>query len=104
MTVLRGSIYDIIVDLRSDSETYLKWVGFELTPQDRTSFHIPPGCANAFLTLEDNTLVHYYCSHEYTPQAEGGIRFNDPLFMFSWPCEPEHISEKDSSWPDFSEK
>jgi dTDP-4-dehydrorhamnose 3,5-epimerase len=104
MTVLSGSIYDIIVDLRRDSETYLKWVGFELTPEDRTSFHIPPGCANAFLTLEDNTLVHYYCSHAYVPQAEGGIRFNDPLFKFSWPNEPEHISEKDSNWPDYSQK
>ena len=53
MTILKGRIYDIIVDLRKESNTYLKWVSLELTPDMRTSFHVPPGCANAFLTMED---------------------------------------------------
>lgn len=101
MTILKGRIYDIIVDLRKESDTYLKWVSLELTPDKRTSFHVPPGCANAFLTMEDDTLVHYYCSYPYTPEAERGIRYNDPLFKFDWPTEPEHISDKDASWPDF---
>lgn len=102
MTILKGRIYDIIVDLRKESNTYLKWVSLELTPDMRTSFHVPPGCANAFLTMEDDTLVHYYCSYPYTQDAERGIRYNDPLFMFKWPVDkPEHISDKDGSWPDF---
>ena len=85
-----------------DSETFLKWVSIELSPHMRTSFHVPPGCANAFLTMEDDTLVHYYCSYPYTPDAEQGIRYNDPLFKFVWPIDsPFHISKKDSSWPDF---
>ncbi len=70
----------------------------------RTSFHVPPGCANAFLTLEDDTLAHYYCSQSYNPDAERGIRYNDPLFNFKWPIEkPTHISEKDDSWEDYSQ-
>tara|TARA_Y100000590_G_scaffold470570_1_gene666446 strand:- start:5637 stop:6167 length:531 start_codon:yes stop_codon:yes gene_type:complete len=103
MTILKGRIYDIIVDLRKESESYLKWFSFELSPEMRTSFHVPPGCANAFLTLEDDTLVHYYCSQSYNPEAERGIRYNDPLFNFKWPIKkPIHISEKDDSWEDYS--
>ena len=102
MTIIKGRIYDIIVDLRKDSNTYLKWISLELTPEMRSSFHVPPGCANAFLTMEDDTLVHYYCSYPYTPEAERGIRYNDPLFKFSWPIDPIHISDKDASWPDYS--
>ena len=102
MTVLKGGIYDIIVDLRKNSDTYLKWVSIELTPEMRTSFHIPPGCANAFLTTKKETLVHYYCSFPYSGLHEKGIRYNDPLFKFKWPVEkPVYISAKDNSWPDF---
>lgn len=100
MTILKGRIYDIIVDLRKNSNTYLKWISLELTPEMRSSFHVPPGCANAFLTMEDDTLVHYYCSYPYTPKAERGIRYNDPLFKFIWPINPVHISDKDANWPD----
>ena len=101
MTIIKGRIYDIIVDLRKDSNTYLKWISLELTPEMRLSFHVPPGCANAFLTMEDDTLVHYYCSYPYTPEAERGIRYNDPLFKFIWPADPLHVSEKDTNWPDY---
>jgi len=102
MTILKGRIYDIIVDLRRESETYLKWVSLDLIPDKRTSFHIPSGCANAFLTMEDDTLVHYYCSYPYTPETERGIRYDDSLFRFEWPVEkPIHISDKDANWPNF---
>lgn len=106
MTIMKGSIYDIIVDLRKNSNTYLKWISFELHPGMRTSFHVPPGCANAFLTMENDTLVHYYCSYPYTANSERGIRYDDPLFMFEWPVDkPDYISEKDDNWPSFkSEK
>jgi len=103
MTILKGRIYDIIVDLRKNSDTYLKWISLKLSPEMRTSFHVPPGCANAFLTMEDDTLVHYYCSYPYIPEAERGICYNDPFFKFEWPEEkPAHISTKDASWPDFT--
>jgi dTDP-4-dehydrorhamnose 3,5-epimerase len=101
LSCLKGSIYDIIVDVRKDSETYMQWMSFELDDQNRKSIHIPPGCANAFLTLVDNCLIHYYCSQPYTPEAERGIRYNDPAFGFTWPVAPKIISEKDSTHPDY---
>jgi dTDP-4-dehydrorhamnose 3,5-epimerase len=104
LSCLKGSIYDIIVDLREDSPTYLQWQSFELNDKNRYTIHIPPGCANAFLTLEDDCLIHYYCSVAYTPSAERGIRYNDPTFAFKWPSEPVIISEKDLNHPDFSSK
>lgn len=102
LTCLRGKIYDIIVDLRPDSETYLQWLSFELSGENRKSIHIPPGCANAFLTMESDTLVQYFCSEPYAPDFERGIRFDDPLFSFSWPHKPEFISYKDRNHPDFA--
>ena len=101
LSCLKGSIYDIIVDLRKESETYLEWISFNLDEKNRNSSHIPPGCANAFLTLEDNCLIQYYCSKEYVSEAESGIRYNDPNFNFIWPFEPKIISDKDNSHPDF---
>ena len=95
--------FDIIVDLRPESKTYMEWISFELNATNRHSIHIPPGCANAFMTLEDNCIIHYYCSHPYTPSAESGIRYNDPCFNFQWPYEPLIISEKDKNHPDFQE-
>jgi len=102
MTCVSGSIYDIIVDLRPESKTYLKWESIDLNPKNRNSLHIPKGCANAFLTIKNNTVVVYFSSTHYNPNFEKGIRYNDPLFNFNWPVnEPQHITEKDNSWPDF---
>lgn len=101
LSCLKGSIYDIIVDLRKDSETYMQWISVELNESNRHSIHIAPGCANAFLTLEDNCLIQYYCSEEYHPEAERGIRYNDPAFSFVWPHQPKIISEKDNNHPDY---
>ena len=103
LSCLNGNIFDIIVDLRPESKTYMEWISFELNATNRHSIHIPPGCANAFMTLEDNCLIHYYCSQPYTPSAERGIRYNDPCFNFEWPCEPLIISEKDKNHPDYQE-
>ena len=101
MMCLSGSAYDIIVDLRPKSSTYLKWESIELTQKNRYALHIPKGCANSFLTLSDNTTMVYYSSNHYEPKFEKGIRYNDPLFNFEWPCKPVHISEKDNNWPDY---
>lgn len=103
LSCLRGGIYDIIVDLRADSPTYKEWVPVELTSKNRRSVHIPPGCANAFLTLEDNTLIQYYVSHVFTPSAERGVRYNDSSFDFKWPYKPKFISEKDLNIPDYQD-
>lgn len=101
LSCLKGKIYDILVDLRPESETFLQWISFELDENNRNSIHIPKGCANAFLTLEDNCLIHYYCSQSYHPDAERGIRYNDPKFNFIWPEEPKIISDKDKNHPNF---
>lgn len=100
---IRGSIYDILVDLRTYSETYLKWEAFELNEENRLSLYVPPGCANAWLTTCKDTWIYYNHSEFYTPQGEGGIRYNDPTFSFKWPHEPECISDKDLSYPDFKQ-
>ena len=96
----RGAIYDIVVDLRPASPSYLSWISLELI-DNKKSIHVPSGCANAFLTLEEDTIIHYYCSEFYNPSAERGIRYNDPLFKFEWPSEPRVISDKDGTHPDF---
>ena len=64
------------------------------------SLFVPKGCANAFLTLKNKTLVHYYCTSSYSPKFEK-IRFNDPIIKVKWPKKPSIISEKDKSWKDF---
>ncbi len=101
ISCIKGSIYDIVVDLREESETYLQWQHFELTEKNRLSIYVPIGCANAYITLSDNTWILYYHSEFYMPRDEGGIRYNDPFFKFYWPAEPEVISEKDLCIPDW---
>jgi len=90
----------VVVDLRP-GPTYLKSVRATLTRGQGNSLHVPAGCAPCFMTLETNTLLHYYCSAPYVPSAERGIRWNDPALGIKWLCKPEVISEKDRSWPAF---
>ncbi|MFA5117964.1 MAG: dTDP-4-dehydrorhamnose 3,5-epimerase family protein [Candidatus Omnitrophota bacterium] len=101
MLCISGAIHDIIVDLRPDSATFLKWISVELSADEPLSLHLPAGCANGYVTLEDNTSILYYMSEFYVPEAYRGFRYNDPLFKFTWPCEPRVISDKDRSYPDF---
>ena len=96
-----GAIYDIIVDLRLDSKSYLRWIAVTLDARDRASLYIPPGCANAYLTVAPNSVVHYYMSQLYTPGSYRGFRYNDPAFKIAWPAAPRVISERDRSYPDF---
>ena len=101
ISCIKGSIHDIVVDLRKDSASYLKWQSFELTEENRLSLYVPIGCANAYLTLQDNTWILYYHSAFFTPHSEGSIRYNDTAFKFDWPAEPCVISAKDLNIPDF---
>lgn len=101
VTCLRGAIYDVIIDLRPQSKTYKKWVGFELSETNQRRFYIPKGFAHGFQTLSENAEVSYLISAFYTPGASSGVRWNDAAFGIDWPSEPSVMSEKDLGWPDF---
>lgn len=97
----KGGIYDAIIDVRSDSPTFKKWIGVELTEHNHKMLYVPEGFAHGFITLQDDTEVTYQVSEFYTPGAEEGIRWDDPTFNIDWPAEVNVISEKDLNWPDF---
>ncbi len=98
----KGSLYDVVVDLRPDSRTFKQWIGIALTSADRNMVYIPEGCAHGFLTLEDETEVFYQISEFYNPEAARGVRWNDPAFGVVWPGKVEVISERDQSYADFA--
>jgi len=98
-----GSIYDVIVDLRKESKTYLKFFGIKLTAQNRTMLYIPKKFAHGFVTLEDNSEVFYLISEFYAPGSARGFRWNDRRLGIDWPVEPSVMSSKDKNLPDFSE-
>ncbi|HMQ51123.1 MAG TPA: dTDP-4-dehydrorhamnose 3,5-epimerase [Anaerolineae bacterium] len=98
---IRGALYDVIIDLRPESSTYLQWLEVELTEDNYRMLYVPEGFAHGFQTLVDNTEAFYQVSQFFTPQAEGGIRYNDPVFKIDWPLEISVISQKDQNWPDF---
>ncbi len=99
----RGSIFDAIIDLRKDSPTYKKWFGIELSAENRKSLFVPKGFAHGYMTLEDNSEVTYLVTQFYTPDADSGIKFNDPAFNIEWPITPVLVSEKDLNHPEFKE-
>jgi dTDP-4-dehydrorhamnose 3,5-epimerase len=126
---VRGSIYDVIIDIRPDSATYCHWIGVELAapysqpPAQRSQLtahgsppaahclqltaysymmlYIPEGFAHGFLTLEDNTEVFYQMSEFFDPDHARGFRWNDPAFGIDWPSDVQVISDRDRSYPDF---
>ena len=97
----QGALYDVIVDVRGDSETYGQWMSVELSEDTHRMFYVPEGFAHGFMTLEDDTEVMYQVSEFYTPGAERGICYNDPALGIDWPMPVQVISEKDLSWPAF---
>ena len=102
VTCIKGKIYDIVIDLRKKSKTYKKWISFELNSKTLKSIIIPKGCANAFLTLEKDTIVFYHTSNYYNFYNERGLRYNDPTLKFKWPNKIKIISTKDKNFPLFS--
>jgi dTDP-4-dehydrorhamnose 3,5-epimerase len=98
---VRGAVHDVLVDLRPSSPAFTRHIAVELDAARPRMILVPKGCANAFLTLADETEVTYLVSEFYTPSAERGLRWNDPAFNIKWPAEPAVISDKDRSWPDF---
>jgi dTDP-4-dehydrorhamnose 3,5-epimerase len=101
---IRGSIFDVVIDLRKDSPTFLKWFGCELNENNKKMLYVPEGFAHGFLTLEDDTEIIYFTTEFYSPQYERCIRWNDPKFSIQWPFEPTVISEKDRNAIDFDMK
>ena len=99
ISCMSGSLYDIIVDLRQNSLTYLQWQALTISAAGRKALYVPPGCANAYLTMELNTTVHYYMTEFYQPDSYRGFYYNDPSFNFNWPFSPQLISDKDKSLP-----
>ncbi len=100
----RGAIFDVIVDLRPQSETYKQWFGAELTADSYRMLFVPEGFAHGFITLEDNTDVCYQVTAAYTPASERGYRWDDPAFNIQWPIQPLLISAKDALHPLFEER
>ncbi|NOU66743.1 dTDP-4-dehydrorhamnose 3,5-epimerase [Paenibacillus sp. LMG 31461] len=101
----RGAIYDVIVDLRPESETYKKWISVELTADNRTMLYIPEGFAHGFQTLQDETEVFYQMSESYEPKCARGVRWDDPAFGIAWP-EGNNIiiSDKDAMFETLNTK
>lgn len=100
---VRGSFYDVILDLRPDSPTFGQSFGAQLSAENRLMMYVPRGFAHAFLTLENDTEAFYFASTFYAPAQERGVRWNDHRFGIKWPIPPAEISAKDSAWPDFDE-
>jgi dTDP-4-dehydrorhamnose 3,5-epimerase len=96
-----GSIYDVIVDLRPTSPTFMRHLGVELSAVDRKMLYIPKGCAHGFQTLEDRTEVFYQMSQRYVPGAGRGVRWNDPAFGIAWPFDNPIMLERDRNYADF---
>lgn len=99
---IRGAMFDAIVDLRADSQTYLKNFTVELTAENRLAIYIPRGFAHGFITLADNTEVFYLATQFYSPEHERGVRYNDPQFGIRWPMEPAVLSDKDRNLSNFN--
>jgi len=98
---VRGRLFDVAVDLRPESPAFRRWLGVELDAEAGEALYIPRGCAHGFLTLADDTAVYYQMGAEYVAGLARGVRWNDPAFGISWPFAPLHISERDSTFPDF---
>jgi len=99
----KGAIYDVIIDLRSESPTFKDWFAVELTDKNRKMLYIPERFAHGFQTLKDNTEVFYQMYEYYSPEHSRGIRWNDPFFSIQWPEDKRIISKRDQQYPDFSQ-
>jgi dTDP-4-dehydrorhamnose 3,5-epimerase len=98
----RGSIYDVVVDLRPQSPTFKEWIGVELNDENREMVYVPEGCAHGFLTLKNETEIFYQMSEFHNPESARGVRWDDPSFQIGWLEKVEVISDRDRAYPDFA--
>ncbi len=101
--VTRGAVYDVIIDLRPESPTYLQQTSLELRADKYNMLYVPKGFAQGFQTLEDDTELNYQTSEEFSPEHGRGLRYDDPAFGIVWPLEVTAISDRDLAWPDLKE-
>ncbi|MGZ5135128.1 MAG: dTDP-4-dehydrorhamnose 3,5-epimerase [Flavitalea sp.] len=96
---IRGSVYDVIIDIRAGSATFLQWFGIELSDENRQMLYIPEGFAHGFQCLSDHCELLYHHTSYYVPGSEGGIRYNDHLINIGWPLPRTMLSERDAAHP-----
>ncbi len=101
VSCIKGTIYDVILDIREDSATFLKWEAIELSDRTYGSIYIPKGCAHGFQTLEDDSVVYYQMTESYHNESAKGVRWDDPIFSIEWPIKKFIISDKDKQYPDY---
>jgi dTDP-4-dehydrorhamnose 3,5-epimerase len=104
VSVLRGKVFDVIVDLRQGSPHFSQWIGVELSAENKRQVYIPPGFAHGFCSLTEDVLFHYKCTQLYDTQDEYGILWSDPALQITWPlAEQANVSEKDNALPVLAE-
>lgn len=99
----RGSVWDVVVDIRHDSKTFGQWFGITLSDENHTQLYVPPGFAHGFCVLSDEADFYYKCTDYYAPQHEQGIAWNDKTLNISWPVKQPILSPKDALFPCFDE-
>ncbi len=97
----KGAVFDVIVDLRPSSPTFLRWYGAELSEENHRALYSPEGFAQGFVTLAPDSEITYSTTHAYVPGYDWGVRWNDPQFGIELPVPVRVISERDANWPDF---
>jgi len=95
----RGSIFDVVLDIRPESASFCSWHGEVLSADNGRMLYVPEGCAHGYQTLEEDTEMYYMTSAFYTPEAARGVRFDDPAFQIKWPLAATAVSEQDRNWP-----
>ena len=105
VSCLEGKVWDIVVDLRRDSETFGKWFGVELTPENKLQLYVPRGFGHGFSVLSETAIFAYKCDNFYNKDAEGSVIYNDPDLNIDWklPADSIILSEKDKTLPTFAE-
>ncbi len=98
---IRGAVWDVVVDLRQGSASYLTWFGRELSAENKIAMLIPGGCAHGFISLHDDTELLYLMGEHYVADLACGVRWNDPAFAIDWPIKPVTMGDRDASYPDF---
>ncbi|AXR66169.1 dTDP-4-dehydrorhamnose 3,5-epimerase [Leptospira mayottensis] len=99
LTVMRGKIFDVVVDIRKQSSTFGKWFGIELSDDGIRQVYMAPGLAHGFCTLSDSVDLHYKVSEKYDPNDDAGLNYADPIVGISWPIQNPIVSKKDKTYP-----
>lgn len=99
ISVLKGEVYDVVVDIRAHSDTFGEWEGMVLSADNARQLYVPEGFAHGFLVTSEEAFFHYKCTDFYHPETEGGIRWDDPALGIDWPVEEPRLSERDEEAP-----